>query len=161
MTRLLVATTASLILLGLTLSSRQAVAQSVKDLTGTYALVAETREKDGIKTDIHPMGSLSLDASGRYMLTTIAPDLPKVASNNRTTATPEENKAIVSGSLAHFGTFSVSDKTLIFKVESATFPNWNGIEQKRTFVLNGDELKYTLAAASAGGTVTLTWRRAK
>jgi hypothetical protein len=148
-------------MIGLALSEAPAAAQSAKDLAGTYTLVAETRETDGIKTDIYPKGSLSLDANGRYMLTTIVPDLPKIASNNRMTATPEENKAIVAGSLAHFGTFSVGDRTLIFKVESATFPNWNGIEQRRAFTLTGDELKYTLAGASGGGTVTLTWRRTK
>jgi hypothetical protein len=134
-------------------------AQSVKDVAGTYVLVSETRETNGTKTDVPTKGSLSLDASGRYIFTTIRPDLPKVASGIRTTATPEENKAIVSGALVHFGTFTVSENNLIFNVQLASFPNWNGIEQKRAFTLNGDELKYTLANASGGGAVTLTWRR--
>ena len=63
---------------------------------------------------------------------------------------PEEAIAIVGGTLAHFGTFSVIDKNLNFKIESATFPNWDGAEQERAFTLNGDELKYSLGAASAG-----------
>jgi len=89
--------------------------------------------------------------------------LPKVASNNRTTATPEENKAIVGGSLSHFGTLSVNaaDKTFTFKIATATFPNWDGTEQKRPFTVTGDELKYTVAAASGGGTATVVWKRAK
>jgi hypothetical protein len=89
--------------------------------------------------------------------------LPKVASNNRTTATPEENKAIVQGSLTHFGTLSVNaaDKTMTFKIETATFPNFDGTEQKRPFTVTGDELTFTVAAASGGGTVTAVWKRAK
>jgi hypothetical protein len=138
-----------------------AVAQSIKDIAGTYVLVSETREQNGVKVALPTKGSLSLDISGRYMLTTFQPNLPTIASNNRTTATPEENKAIVSGTLAHFGTFSIRDKTLFFKVELSSFPNWNGIEQRRPFTVNGDELQYVLASASAGGTVTLTWRRVR
>ncbi len=137
------------------------VAQSMNDVVGTYVLAAETREVNGTKTVLPTQGSLSLGANGRYMLTTFAPNLPKVTSGNRMTATPEEYKAIVSGSLAHYGTYSVVDKALVFKVERSSFPNWDGIEQRRQFTLTGDELKYTLANASGGGSVTLTWKRTK
>lgn len=136
-------------------------AQSINDVAGTYVLAAETREVNGAKTVLPTQGSLSLGADGRYMLTTFQPGLPKVASGNRMTATPEENKALVSGSLAHYGTYSIVDKSLIFKVERSSFPNWDGIEQRRPFTLTGDELTYTLGSASGGGSVTLTWRRAK
>lgn len=161
MARSLVVNVASVMLFGLAFVGGPATAQSAKDLAGTYSLEFEAREQDGIKAPVTARGLLALDANGRYMLTIIGLNIPKVDSGNRKTATPEEAKAIVAGSLAHFGTFSVSGNNLIFKIESATFPNWNGIEQKRPFTLNGDELKYSLAAASAGGTVTLTWRRAK
>jgi hypothetical protein len=62
------------------------------------------------------------------------------------------------------GTYSVNsaDKTLTFKVDSATFPNWNGTEQKRLFSSsNKDELRYITPTASSGGVGTVTWRRAK
>lgn len=151
-----------LMLVGLALVGSEAYAQTAKDVVGTYTFVFETREKDGTKTDVRGNdGRLVLDANGNYVLTTINVALPKVASNNRMTATPEEAKAIVSGSLTHFGTYSVVDNALLFKVEKATFANWNGIEQKRPFTLTGDELKYTLPVASGGGSVTLTWRRVK
>jgi hypothetical protein len=104
-----------------------------------------------------------VDANGRYVLAIVRAGLPKVASNNRTTATPEENKAIVGGSITHFGTLSVNaaDKTITFKIETSTFPNLDGTEQKRPFTVTGDELKYTNTAASAGGTSTVVWKRAK
>jgi hypothetical protein len=54
-----------------------------------------------------------------------------------------------------------SDNTTTFKPERATFPNWDGSEMKRSLTLSGDELKYTVAAASAGGTATVTWQRRK
>jgi hypothetical protein len=61
------------------------------------------------------------------------------------------------------GTYSISsvDKTLTFKVESSTFPNWNGTEQKRLLITaSKDELKYVTPTASSGGVGTVTWRRA-
>ncbi len=153
---------ALLVLVSLALVAGPVRAQTAKDVVGIYKFVSETREKDGTKTEIRGNdGRLVLDANGSYVLTTINTELPRVASNNRMTATPDEAKAIVSGSLTHFGTYSVVDNALVFKVERATFANWNGIEQKRPFTLTGDELKYTLPVASGGGSVTLTWRRAK
>jgi hypothetical protein len=140
--------------------SQSAAAQSVKELAGFYTMTFETRET-GKTSTVNTNGALALDASGHYSIMTIAPDLPKIASNNRTTATPEESKAIVGGSVSHYGIFTVSGDKLIFKIERATFPNWNGIEQKRAFTFKGDELTYTVATASGGGSVTLHWKRMK
>ena len=102
--------------------------------------------------------------SGHFMLTIIGPDPPKFASNNRAGGTPEENKAIVSKSIAMLGDYSVSasDKTLTFKVDSATFPNWNGTEQKRLLSpMETGVLKYVTPDASSGGVGTVTWTRVK
>jgi hypothetical protein len=46
--------------------------------------------------------------------------LPKLASANRGQATPEENKAIVEGSLAYYGTYSVSDADKMITVHLRT-----------------------------------------
>ena len=155
-----------LLLLGGVLAAGAVCAQPAKDLVGTWTLVSVVTEQGGTKTDTYgpnPKGILMVDANGRYVITFARADLPKVASNNRTTATPEENKAIVGGSLTHFGTIAVNaaDKTFTFKIETATFPNWDGTEQKRTFTVTGDELMYTVPTASGGGTATVVWKRAK
>jgi Lipocalin-like domain len=72
--------------------------------------------------------------------------------NNRNTGTPEENKAVVQGSLAHYGTFTVADKAITLKVEGSTWPAWAGTDQKRTIIsFTGDEIKWSLPA-SIGGT---------
>ena len=155
-----------LLFLGVVLAAGAVCAQPAKDLVGTWTLVSVVTEQGGTKTDTYgpnPKGILMVDANGRYVITFARADLPKVASNNRTTGTPEENKVIVGGSLFHFGTVAVNaaDKTLTFKIETSSFPNWDGIEQKRPFTVTGDELKFTAPAASGGGTLTAVWKRAK
>ena len=144
-----------------------ALAQSSSDVVGMWTLVSSVTEKDGTKTDQFGSGAkgmMTLESDGRFMLTIIGPDLPSFASNSRAAGTPEENKAVVSKSIAMIGTYMVNaaDKTLTFKVDSATFPNWNGTEQKRLLASsNKDELKYITPSASSGGVGTVTWRRAK
>jgi len=132
-----------------------------------WTLVSSITEKDGTRTDQFGAGAkgmLILDANGHFMLTIIGANLLKFASNNRATGTPEENSAVISKSVAIIGTYSVSpaEKTLTFKVDSATFPNWNGTEQKRLLSSSGkDELKYITPSASSGGVGTVTWTRAE
>ena len=162
----LTTSTLGLLCLGVVLSAGEVCAQTAKDLAGTWTIVSTVTEQGGTRTEPfgpHPKGILMVDANGRYVIAFARADLPKVASNNRTTGTPEENKAIVAGSIIHFGTLAINavDKTITFKIETATFPNWDGTEQKRPFTLTGDELTYTVPAASGGGTVTTVWKRAK
>ncbi len=79
--------------------------------------------------------------------------------------TPEENKATAEGLISYFGTYSVSeaDKMLIYRIEGASFPNWNGIEQRRPIVsVTADEFRYQNPAPSIGGPATeLVWKRIK
>src|SRR6201993_5326464 len=77
-------------------------AQQANDLVGAWTLVSITLEKDGKKTDFYgpnPQGQLMYDANDVFPLSEPV-DLPKFASNNRESGTPEENKDIVQGSLA-------------------------------------------------------------
>src|SRR5437879_6971401 len=134
--------TLGLLFLGVVLAACDAFAQTAKDFVGTWTLVSAVSEQGGNKTDTfgpNPKGILIVDANGRYVIAFSRADLPKVASNNRTTATAEENKAIVGGSLTHFGTLSVNaaDKTFNFTIEHATFPNWSGSEHKQRFTIRG------------------------
>jgi Lipocalin-like domain len=142
-----------------------AAAQTAEDLVGTWAIASVTAEQG--ETTVEPYGAdpegiLMLDETGRYALVLLRPDLPTFASNNRTSGTQEENKAVVQGSIAHFGTYAVEgDDTLVFRIEASTFPNWNGTEQKRPFTLLDDKLEYTVPAASGGGTARVAWTRSK
>jgi hypothetical protein len=77
--------------------------------------------------------------------------------------TPEENKAVVQGSIAHFGRYTIDDanKTITFHIETSTFPNWNETDQKRPFPVRGDELTWNTPASTGGGTAEVVLKRAK
>jgi hypothetical protein len=55
---------------------------------------------------------LYFESTGRYALVIAHDGFPKFASNGRVNATPEENKAVVEGSIAHFGTYSVTGNSI-------------------------------------------------
>lgn len=138
---------------------------TTKELVGTWTLVSSVTEQGGAKTEPYgpnAKGIMTVDANGRYVIVAMRAGLPKFASNNRATGTPVENKAIVGGSIAHFGTLSVNvaERAILLKIETATFPNWGGTEQKWPFTITGDTLHFTVPAASGGGTATTVWKRA-
>jgi hypothetical protein len=134
---------------------------------GGWKLVSITLEKDGKKTDFYgpnPQGQQIFEANGSVSVIISRSDLPKFASNNRQSGTPEENKAIVQGSFAFFGTYTVDEaaKTVTFHIENCTFPNWNGNDRKLTFNISGDELDMTSSVSSTGtGSNQQVWKRAK
>ncbi len=136
-------------------------------MQGTWTMVSNVLDQGGNKTEPYgsgAKGSVVLTNNGRVILVITRADIPKFASNNRTTGTPEENKAAVAGSIAYFGTYTVNDadKTLTMHLEGSSFPNWVGTDQKRTIELSGDELKFINQAPSMGpGTITVTWKRVK
>ena len=141
--------------------STGALAQSAKDIVGTYTVVSFLNVQGDKKTEVygqHPKGQMRLDASGRYMVVLMRPDLPKFTSNNRSAGTAEEYRAISLGSFVHFGTYEVADGHIIFRLENATYPNWDGEVQKRKLTVMGDELKYEVSS-SMGGTSTVVWKR--
>ena len=47
-------------------------------------------------------------------------------------ATPEENKAVMEGLIAYYGTFAVNeaDKIVTFRIEASSFPNQVEADQK-------------------------------
>lgn len=146
--------------------AQQKAAGAAKQLVGHWSLVSVRNVQDGKTTEplgANPKGIFIFDRSGRYALMIFRPDIPKFASNNRNTGTPEENKAVVLGSLAHFGTYSVNEKdgTYTIRPEASTYANWTGTDQKRSFSVSKDELKIVNPAGSRGGTSTLIWKRAK
>jgi hypothetical protein len=159
--------TASALIFVVFLPRDEAVAQTAKDLVGTWTLVSITLEQDGKKTDMYganPQGQLIFDPNGRFTTIFLRSDVPKFASGNRETGTPEENKAAVQGGIAYFGTYSVSetDKIITYHLEGSTFPNWRGVDQKRIFKLSGDDFSYTNPTSSTGsGNVYVVWKRAK
>lgn len=150
----------SFLALALAIPFDHAAAQTVQSVAGTYSLVtARSYGKD-------PRGTLMLGADGRYAAVLMRATLPKFVSGNRTKNTAEETKAVVNGSLAHYGTYTIDDdgKTLTMHIESSTFPNFDGTTQKRSLKVSGDLLTYTVPISSASGRPGdrgVVWRRVK
>jgi len=155
--------------LGLTGCATTQQAQSLgSQLVGTWEfVVAEVKAPDGkisYPFGKSPKGMLIFTADGRFSQIHVG-DVPKIASNNRLTGTPEEYGAIMRGSLSVFGTYAVDEKarTVTYKIVSSSFPNWEGEAQTRTIDrLTADEFVNTNPNVAGGrGSASNFYRRAK
>jgi hypothetical protein len=138
-----------------------------EQLVGSWILVSLTAG-DGAKQTMpygpNPKGTMMVDANGRFSITVVRSDLPRFASDNRMTGTPEENTAIVQGCISYFGTYSIDEATHVItvNVEGSTFPNFDGGTQTRILSFSGDEVTYLNPTPSmGGGTAKVTYRRAR
>ncbi|HEX8740708.1 MAG TPA: lipocalin-like domain-containing protein [Casimicrobiaceae bacterium] len=154
--------------LGLALTCSQAVADQPnlgEQIIGTWTYRSvDIVRADGSREPLfgaNPHGLASFDGTGHYVLMTSRGDLPRFASKGRMNGTPEENMAVVHGSIAHFGRYTVSEaeKTITFHIETSTFPNWNGLDQTRPVTIVGDELTWKTPASTGGGTAEVVLRR--
>ena len=155
---------AAVLILGIALPA-SALAQHARDLAGTWTWVSiEGTRPDGTKYQPfgpNPKGFIVFDGNGRFAFLLTSAGRPKFAANNREQGTADENKAAMQGSIAYSGTYSLSDKTLIFNVEASSYPNAEGTQQKRTITLTGDELRYYNPSPTMGGTAEVVLRRVK
>ena len=138
-----------------------------KELVGTRTLVSITVEYDDKEMDFfgaNPQGQLTFDPNGRFSVIITRSDVPKFATKSRDAGTSEENKAAVQGSIAYFGTYSVSvaGNVIRYHIDGSTYPNLQGTDQERFFKLSGDELTLTDSAAPIGaGTAYSVWKVVK
>jgi hypothetical protein len=149
---------------GMVLASAAPVAHAaLPDLAGTWTLVAaDVQRPDGtIERDYGaaPKGRLAIDAQGRYTLQIFKAERPRFASADKTAGTADEFRAAVLGSSTHYGTIALEDGQLVFHIEAASFPNWEGTVQRRSFEVRGDELRYRVPARPDGGIPISVWRR--
>src|SRR4051812_9807755 len=160
-------------MLALTLFAGAGIAQppnGLKDqIVGTWNfVVAEVTAPDGKKSfpfGETPKGILIFTADGRFAQIHVAGDVPKIASNNRLTGTPEEYAAIMRRSLSVFGTYTIDEvkRTVTYNITSATFPNWEGEAQTRNIdKLTSDEFVNTNRSVAGGrGSASNFYRRVK
>lgn len=157
------------VLTGLALQSCVALGEKPLDeqLAGAWMYVSvDTVRSDGSRAPMYglnPRGLVIFDGHGHYALVNSRADLPKYVSNDRMKGSADEYRAVAQGSIAHFGRYVVNeaDRTITFHIETSTFPNWNGVEQRRPFVLSGDELRWTTPAASGGGSGEIVLKRVR
>src|SRR2546422_4725003 len=166
----LIATTMLLVILGVVFPLGDAIAQqkSLKEqLVGTWIYVSSTSTRaDGSKTDRPNLkGIVIYTSDGHFAFVSVRADLPKLANPDRARATAEEAQAVVAGSIAYYGTYSINEveKVITPKVEGTTYANMiGGAEQKRIITsLTADELKFTNPRTPAGETLENVWKRAK
>jgi len=146
----------------------QSASNEIGSLEGTWLMESAYEIRaDGTRTTNygeHPKGLLTVDAEGRYNLQIFRPDRPAFASGDKTRGTPEEYSRAVLGSSTHFGKLSIDParRQLIFDVEAASFPNWEGKRQVRDYEYKDGLLTYAVpASASGNGTIAYSiWRRA-
>ncbi|MFT4510406.1 lipocalin-like domain-containing protein [Caballeronia sp. 15711] len=129
-------------------------------MTAAYEVTA-----DGTRTTNfgeHPEGLLIVDREGRYSLQIFRPGRPKFASGDKTRGTPSEYREAALGSSTHMGHIAIdsANKKLIFRIDTASYPNWEGAEQVRNYTYKDHILTYSVpAGASSNGTVAYSvWR---
>jgi hypothetical protein len=152
---------------GMALSAGAKAADSHGDvsLAGTWTLVAaDVVHPDGSRAHDYgdaPKGRLMIDRAGRYSLQIFRSDRPRFGNPAKAKGTAQEYRAAVMGSSTHYGTLAVEagKHQLVFHIEAASFPNWEGQVQTRTFELHGDTLSYRVPPRPNGDVPISVWRR--
>ena len=138
-----------------------------EQLLGTWTFVSSTTKlSDGSPSfGSDPKGLMIFTEDGRYANQIHRSDIPKFASKNRLQGTPDENKAVVQGSVSSFGTYSVNeaDKTVTLQYEASSFPNLVGTRSTWSVTITGAEVKFSTATSTAGtgAGLELVYKRAK
>jgi len=163
-------TAAFLVHAGAIVAGGHAFAQSAKErIVGAWTLVsADSVSPDGRRTQVfgpEPKGMLVFSRDGHFALVQMRTGLPRIAANSRAQGTAEENKAIVEGSIAYFGAYSLTEAgdALIIRLDGSTFANLLALgEQKRLITsLTPDELKFANPRTPSGATLEVVWKRAR
>jgi hypothetical protein len=131
-------------------------------LVGTWSLTAADRlYPDGARArdyGDHPKGRLIIDAQGRYSLQIFKAERARFALADKKKGSPAEFEGAVLGSSTHYGAISVAADVLTFRIEAASFPNWEGTEQTRRYELKGDQLSYQVPTAPDGTVPISVWK---
>jgi hypothetical protein len=162
-------TTLFFLLLALNTAIAQQTKQVMKsEILGSWTLVSvENINSDGTKNlpyDVNPKGILFFDEKGNYAIEIYKNERPRIISGDKNKCTPGENASIVQGSNAHFGKYEIdqTNKIITFKIKTASFPNWEGTIQKRSYTFLNNELKYVVTNTTQGGksvTAEVVWKK--
>jgi hypothetical protein len=142
-----------------------ASAPDVSSLVGSWTLVAaDVQHLDGSRAPdfgARPTGLLLIDSHGHYSLQIFKSERPQFSSGDKAKGTESEYKAAVMGSSTHFGTLSVEPGkgVLVFHIQGASFPNWEGQEQSRRYELKDKVLSYRVAPRPNGDVPISVWQR--
>ena len=137
-----------------------------KQIVGTWTFVSALDVKeDGTKSNrwgSDPKGIFMFDGNGNFAQFITRSNLPKFGARRMDQVTAEEYKAVISGLVASFGTYTVNEaeKTITTHVEGSVLPDLVGVDQKRKIIsLTASELKYTNPTAVTGLAAESVWKR--
>jgi hypothetical protein len=165
------ALTAGLLLSSFALPATTALAQqqSLKDqLVGAWTLISAVDVRaDGSRVNpwgADPKGAYTFDANGLFVQVVMRSDLPKFAK--RAEGTPEQNRAVVQGSISYYGTYSINeaDKIIDVHINGSSFAAANDTDAKRIIAsLTADEMTIINLTTSTGADVKSesVWKRVK
>lgn len=148
------------------LGTRDAAAPtSPSPLQGTWTLVAAERLlPDGARVPDYgasPKGRLVIDARGRYALQIFKAERARFASGDKARGSADEYASASLGASTHYGMLEIppGKGTLVFRIEGASFPNWEGTVQERAYTLEGDVLSYRVPPRPDGSIPLSVWRK--
>jgi len=111
-----------------------------------------------------PKGVIIFTDDGRFSLFQSRAEIPTIAANDRTKATPEEAQSIVASTIAYYGTYSIDEttKVMVVNLAASTYANVAAVpDQKRTItLLTSGEVKFDNPRTPNGMTLRTTWKRA-
>jgi hypothetical protein len=134
-------------------------------LRGTWALVAAEKLLPGGERvadyGASPSGRLIVDAQGRYSLQIFKSERHRFAAGDKARGTADEFESAVVGSSTHYGTIVVDPErhTLTFRIEGASFPNWEGASQQREYTLDQGVLTYRVPPRPDGAIPVSVWKK--
>ena len=134
-------------------------------LAGSWTLVAaDVQHPDGSRTSDYgakPKGLLLIDGQGHYSLQIFKAERVAFHAGDKAKGTPDEYKSAVMGSSTHYGTLRIEPGrgVLVFHIEGASFPNWEGQEQRRQYELKDGVLSYRVKARPNGDVPISVWRK--
>lgn len=139
-------------------------ATQASPLRGTWTLVAADKLLPGGERvrdyGQSPKGRLIVDAQGRYSLQIFKSERLRFAGD-KNAGSADEFASAVLGSSTHYGTVLVDAQqgVLVFRIEGSSYPNWEGVAQKRTYTLEDGVLSYRVPARPDGSVPVSVWRR--
>jgi hypothetical protein len=109
----------------------------------------------------NPQSLLIFGADGQYALQIYRDDRSKFASDDKKKSSPDEYKDASVGASCHFGHYTVdaAKGTITFKLNRASFVNWDRASQTRPFTLKGDDLEWHAPATPDGKIPISEWHR--
>ena len=104
---------------------------------------------------------MMVDANGQYSLQIFRSDRQRFGSDSKAEGSADDFRSAVMGSSTHYGVVAIDEQAneLVFTIDGATFPNWEGTTQRRRCTLEGAELRYYVPPRADGSVPISVWQR--